>query len=137
LIVLDPRIGFSAFRGDSDDDPELQEHIDKSLDLLRAHYSTKYAATAPNASEAALPAASSATQSPRKYDFTARYKKSSTFAPARELDEFLRLPSVAWEGCDPIQWWSARRTQFPTLSRLARDIFTIPGRFDIIVDIPD
>jgi hypothetical protein len=30
---------------------------------------------------------------------------------------------------DPIQWWAGRRAQFPNLSRLARDILSIPGVF--------
>lgn len=28
---------------------------------------------------------------------------------------------------DPIHWWAGRRAQFPNLSRLARDILSIPG----------
>jgi len=31
--------------------------------------------------------------------------------------------------CDPLQWWAGRRSQFPNLSRFARDILSMPGMF--------
>ena len=125
--VLDPRIGYAKFRADCDDDLELQAHVDRSLELLRTHYSTKYVATAPVIPQPQSREVQNRSQSPRKFDFTARYKKSRSSAPACELDELLRMTSVDWEGCDPVQWWATHRIQFPTLSSLARDILTIPG----------
>ena len=37
------------------------------------------------------------------------------------------LPQV--DTCDPLQWWAGRHSQFPNLSRFARDILSIPGEF--------
>jgi hypothetical protein len=75
----------------SSDFLELQEHIDKSLELLRTHYSTKYVATV--ATVLILQARSrevhNRSQSPRKHDFTARYKKSTSHTSARELEKLL------------------------------------------------
>ena len=56
----------------------------------------------------------------------ARYKKRA--CPfLDEIEEFFKLPQESFEKCDPIQWWAGRRAQFPNLSRLARDILSIPG----------
>ena len=43
-----------------------------------------------------------------------------------EIDEFFKLPPESFT-VDPIHWWAGRRAQFPNLSRLARDILSIPG----------
>lgn len=32
-----------------------------------------------------------------------------------------------WDGCDPVVWWRKHAAQFPNLSKLARDILSIPG----------
>jgi hypothetical protein len=73
-------------------------------------------------------------QSPSKVNFTARYKKRTNVA-TDEFEEYLKLPQEDFELCDPIQWWAGRRAQFPNLSRLARDILSIPGEY--IVGSPD
>ena len=44
-----------------------------------------------------------------------------------ELDDYFKLPLEDFKTCDPLHWWSARKAQFPNLSQLARDIFSIPG----------
>jgi hypothetical protein len=46
-----------------------------------------------------------------------------------ELEEFYRLSQEDFDTCDPIRWWAGRSWQFPNFSRLARDIFAIPGKF--------
>jgi len=65
--------------------------------------------------------------SPQKVDFTSRYNKRMHL----NLDEigkfFKLLPEIF--AVDPIQWWAGCRAQFPNLSRLARDILSIPGVF--------
>lgn len=63
--------------------------------------------------------------SPQK-DFTARYRLSQR-AVVDELAEYYKLRREDFETCDPVQWWVGRRSQFPNLFCLARDIMTIPG----------
>jgi hypothetical protein len=51
-----------------------------------------------------------------------------------ELEEFFKLPLEDFKNCDPIQWWAGRRTQFPNLSRFARDILSIPGMSFVLIE---
>ncbi|KIJ52916.1 hypothetical protein M422DRAFT_155671, partial [Sphaerobolus stellatus SS14] len=44
-----------------------------------------------------------------------------------EIDEFFCLTPELWDSCEPVSWWAARKLQFPNLSRLARDLLSIPG----------
>ena len=44
-----------------------------------------------------------------------------------ELGEYFRQPSENFKTCNPVKWWSARISQFPNLSQLARDLLSIPG----------
>ena len=122
LAVLDPCIGYSAFRADCADEPELQFHIDDSLTDLRAYYNMWYA---PRSSSGRPSTTRPHINKLGKINFLARYDTSS--ASLNELDDFLRLPKERWSKCDPILWWAARREQFPNLARLARDILSIPG----------
>ena len=64
--------------------------------------------------------------SPQKVNFTARYKQRARL-DIDELEEFFKLPPEDFDNCDPVQWWAGRRTQFPNLSRFARDVLSIPG----------
>jgi hypothetical protein len=106
----------------------MQRHLDNARDELRQYYQDNYLSPQPTsvAPQPVMTEASSA--SPQKVDFTARYKKRPT-AVKDELEEYYRLPVEDFDACDPIQWWSGRRSQFPNLSRLARDILAIPGTF--------
>ena len=130
-VVLDPRIGLSQFRADYDDDPDIQAHIDQSVVQLRAHYVANYTVGSSRQTVCTESITARAVQggTPAKRDFTARYKQATRCAPVRELEEFLLLPSVDWESCNPVQWWGDRQAQFPNLSRLARNILSIPGAF--------
>lgn len=126
--VLDPRIGYKAFRADYADEPDLQDHVDESLEKLRQHYNRFYATTPTNQPRPLQehPGIKNR-QSPVKRNWMACY--NTTQPSLSELDGFLSLHQEPFEGCDPIKWWAARRQQFPNLSRLARDIFSIPGQF--------
>jgi hypothetical protein len=54
--------------------------------------------------------------------------QQSVWAPQQELDQYFSLPVEPYrDGPDPVQWWNSRRSQFPCLSRMARDILSIPG----------
>lgn len=122
--ALDPCIGYEAFRANYKNEPDLQVHIDESLEKLRQHYNRFYVPTLqPHPPREHLRAGT--LQSPVKCDWLARYR--STQISLSELDNFLRLRQESFEGCDSIKWWAARRQQFLNLSHLARDIFSIPG----------
>jgi hAT family C-terminal dimerisation region len=59
--------------------------------------------------------------------FTSRFKHTVIHDPALELDDYFKLSLEYFETCHPLRWWSAPSAQFPNLSRLARDILSIPG----------
>ena len=63
--------------------------------------------------------------SPQK-NFTLRFQRK-TNVDLNELDEFFKLQAEDFDTCNPIQWWMGRRSQFPNLFWLARDILCIPG----------
>jgi hypothetical protein len=71
--------------------------------------------------------------SPEK-DFTQRYHVVCR-AVFDELRDYLLLEREDFGTCDPVQWWFARRHQFPNLYCLARDILTIPGIFSYFLSI--
>ncbi|KZV79565.1 HAT dimerization, partial [Exidia glandulosa HHB12029] len=43
-----------------------------------------------------------------------------------ELDELWRTEPASWT-TDPVKWWAERRATYPRASRMAHDIFSIPG----------
>src|ERR1700674_1706399 len=71
---------------------------------------------------------SSTNSSPQKVDFTSRYRNLPQ-AFTDEVQEYFKLPRENFDVCDPLQWWARHRSQFPNLSRFARDILSIPGEF--------
>ena len=64
--------------------------------------------------------------SPQKVNFTSRFKQRMP-ATHNELEEYFRLPQEDFDTCNPLAWWAGRRSQFPNLSRFARDVLGIPG----------
>ena len=51
-----------------------------------------------------------------------------------ELEVYFSLKvETSWALGEPVKWWAARRSQFPSLSRLARDIHCIPGMYRLDV----
>ena len=52
-----------------------------------------------------------------------------------EVDEYFKLPREDFECCKPLQWWLGRRSQFPNLYRLVCDIFSIPGKNFLPVEL--
>lgn len=133
--VLDPRISHEGLLADCNDDVMLQHHLETSKEELRQHYQDNYEKTASpptvspmSPSPSAQVRSSASLGSPQKVNFLARYKRQPQ-AFKDELVEFWKLPTEDFEICDPIQWWAGRRSQFPNLSRLARDILAIPGEF--------
>jgi hAT family C-terminal dimerisation region len=105
----------------------MQRDLERSRAQLQAHYHANYVRDpSPNAASTPSMSSVASSGSPQKVDFTLRYKKQVR-AYIDELDEFFKLPQENFDTCDPIQWWVGRCSQFPNLSRLARDILSIPG----------
>ena len=73
--------------------------------------------------------------SPQKVDFTSRYRNLPQ-AFTDEVQEYFKLPRENFDTCDPLRWWAGRCSQFPNLSRFARDIFSIPGKFTTDLFLP-
>ena len=128
MIVLDPRISYQGLLADCEGDVTLRRHLDESRKHLHALYREHYANTAstPSVSTPTQPSVANS-GSPQKFDFTARYNKRAR-AVVDELEDYFKLAQESFEHCDPIRWWAGRRAQFPNLSRLARDMLSIPGK---------
>ena len=105
----------------------LRTHLEESKAKLEAHYRAHYAKPISIPVSAQLSTSSMSVHSPQKVDFTSRYNKHMRLN-IDEIGEFFKLLPESF-AVDPIQWWAGRRAQFPNLSRLARDILSIPGGF--------
>lgn len=136
-IVLDPRISYSGLKDDASRDGadgwEHLKHIDESKESLqnhfRKHYSSRKSISRTPSSVSQLSADTNG--SPQRFNFTSRYLSSQAESSEDdEFDEYFNMKrSKDWEGSKPIIWWAAHAAQFPNLSRLARDILSIPGMF--------
>ncbi|KAJ8515669.1 hypothetical protein ONZ45_g6946 [Pleurotus djamor] len=130
--LLDPRIGYERLREDYHDDQDLLDYLEDSKknlhDFFRsryAHHGTSSSATTTTTSlSKARPARPQ--QSPQKVNFTKRYQQTER-PDADQLLDFFKVPQENFDHCDPIKWWVGRKSQFPDLFRLARDILSIPG----------
>lgn len=136
-IVLDPRISYSALKDEFENDIDLSSHLEISKDDLHKHYQNHYAPPPPSpsqlSSQLSLQPSISATSkaSPQK-NFISRFNRKP-HTSTDELLEFWSLSQEDIEKCDPLHWWYGRRTQFPNLYHLVRDIFSIPGVYFIIL----
>jgi hypothetical protein len=130
-LVLDPRIMYEGLKSDFESDPFLIKDLDRAKKQLQAYYRTNHAARAqPQQSQSSSSIASrnsSSVGSPEKVNFTSRYQKKDRVV-VNELEEYFKLPREDFETCKPLQWWSGRRTQFPNLYCLVRDVFSVPGK---------
>jgi hAT family C-terminal dimerisation region len=128
ILVLDPRISYEGLKMDYSDDPTLSDHLKDSKIKLFDYFDANYA-TLPNSMPSSPPStlvhALPVDGSPQK-SFTARYRRKMNYS-TNELEEYFKLPAEDFQSCNPIQWWVGRRSQFPRLFKLARDILCIPG----------
>jgi hypothetical protein len=129
IIVLDPRISYSGLLADCHDELDACRHLEFSKELLHAHFRAKYNKPPP-ASTAIVASTTTTNGSPQKMDFTSRYR-SLPQAFTDEVQEYFKLPCENFDTCDPLRWWAGQCSQFPNLSRLARDILSISGEFAI------
>ena len=128
VLVLDPRMSYSALKDEFENDIELSSHLEMSKDDLHAHYKDHYApqASTPSSQPSSQPSISAASNASPQKNFISRFNRKPRTS-TDELLEFWSLPQEDIERCDPLHWWYGRRTQFPNLYRLVRDIFSIPG----------
>jgi hypothetical protein len=130
VAVLDPRISYEGMKLDYAHDPLLAAYLESSKDDLQEyfedHYADKHVTPSSSQTRSHPPALSNAPpHSPHK-DFTARFQRKDK-AVINELEEYFKLPQEDFATCNPIHWWMGRRTQFPNLFWLARDLLAIPG----------
>ena len=52
------------------------------------------------------------------------YTQHQTTAARDEYQEYIKAPPLPCD--DPLQWWGARRKEFPILSQMALDLLSIP-----------
>lgn len=129
-LVLDPRISYEGIRGDYEDDFDLSSYLETAKTLLHAHYENNYVTAATPATETADPPPTDSRALPQKKSFTDRYKRRERVS-IDELAEYFKLVPEDFDACDPIEWWWARRFQFPNLHRFALDMLSIPGAFSL------
>jgi len=124
--VLDPCISYEGLKIDYGDDLTLSSHLEASKIALFKYFDEHYATLpSPTPLPPSVPVQASMDGSPQK-SFTAQYRRKDKY-PINELDKYFKLPAEDFDTCDPIRWWVGRRSQFPRLFQLARDILCIPG----------
>lgn len=112
---------------DYGDNQTLSNHLEESRTNLFTYFDENYTLHNPTPS---LPPSTPVQAppidgSPQK-SFTARYRRKMNYS-TNELEEYFKLPAEDFQSCNPIQWWVGRRSQFPCLFQLVRDILCIPG----------
>jgi hypothetical protein len=125
IVVLDPRISYEGLKQDYGEDLTLSSHLEDSKTRLFSYFDEHYATPTPSSPPSTPVQAPPVDGSPQK-SFTARYRRKMKYS-ANELEEYFKLPTKDFHTCNLIQWWVSRRSQFPRLFQLARDILCIPG----------
>lgn len=133
--VLDPRISYAGLKDDAlqdiEDGMENLTHIDRSKESLCQYFIKKYSRNTSDATTTpSTPFESSTDGSPKRFNFTQRYRASQVGSSTdNEFDEYFSMnPVKDWDKNEPINWWASHAAQYPNLSRLARDILSIPGK---------
>lgn len=135
--MLDPRISYDGLRKEAaerDDDGYLAD-INRAKNSLSDYFQDNYlgndgTSTFPTDMFEPYPTQVDFTmQTPRKsFDFLKRYKDDTPVKSVDELDTYFRSRRAKWDKQgEPLVWWYANRDRYPMLSRLARDLLTIPG----------
>lgn len=105
--------------------------IEDARTRLKAHYLDNYLPGLPSVSDTANPQLSSTPLhgTPARFDFFASYAPLDDVSPTIELDELFKLRPLGFGKQTPLPlvWWRDHQIMYPNVSRLARDILTIPG----------
>ena len=107
------------------------EKIENAKELLKSYFLEHYVSNNPSPVLNPSPAK---TSSIKHFDFFS-LDNNTEMPLAHELDDYLALkplgfkPTANGQGASisPLQWWRAKAHECPNLSRLARDILSIPG----------
>ena len=129
MKVLDPRISYEGLKEDYAQDADLLADLKKAKSALHTFYHDNYSSFTSSTDKSSLTTAPLIQNgSPRKVDFTARYKRTNRRV-SDELEDYFKLGQEDFDTCRPLDWWWGRCAQFPNLYRLARDILAIPGEY--------
>jgi hypothetical protein len=109
----------------TDEEGMTTTDLERARAALKAYYDENYPAR--SGPVVTQPVAAAHALSTTAFDFTSRYTQKSR-GMVDELDEFWKRQPEDWS-IDPIEWWSARRKQYPRLSSMALDILSIPGEW--------
>lgn len=127
--MLDPRISFAGLLNDCEDDATTLEHVHTCKKRLEEHFLAHYATCTP--SSATPPTSHSTSDTLTDADLFAHYDSgTNTLTPARELVGYFSLNPAEARALQlqPSHWWKLNQYRFPCLSKLARDVFSIPGK---------
>jgi hypothetical protein len=128
--VLDPRFNYKKLSKDYTHDPELLQYLEQQKKELRAYFDKHYPVTestknsSSHRTSTSTPHGSDARAGP--INFAAFDQGSDDEGDMDELDIYFDAPRIPFQA-DPVQWWYARKAEYPRLYRLARDIMSIPG----------
>ncbi|OCB88219.1 hypothetical protein A7U60_g4624 [Sanghuangporus baumii] len=121
--LLDPRISYAGLKNVAAGNSQLLQLIEDSKSTLETHFKEHYALKG-----ALLAVEQSTNQSDTMLDFARVFAGNKPPSLADELDEYFAMKvEISRTIGEPVKWWAARRSQFPSLSQLARDIHCIPG----------
>jgi hypothetical protein len=141
ILVLDPRISYAGVSADYASDPHLTAYLKESVTNLRIYFKDHYLnnPAPPRCSTPPPTLAQDASQAePAHFNFMARFQDDVDDSLKDEIDEYFKLPRESFKHCtSPIRWWFSRRSQFPNLYRLSRDILLIPGMFNLFMLLLD
>jgi hypothetical protein len=131
LTVLDPRFNYKKLCKDYTNDPDLSEYLEtqkKALcQCLDGNYPTDSSTgAAPTASTSGEPGVFGNRSG--MINFAALDQGSDDEEDNDELTRYFDAPRAPSHS-DPVDWWFARKWEFPRLYRFARDIMSIPGKF--------
>ncbi len=134
--MLDPRISLDGLLFDAEKDHDSEEQIKYIRECkarLEAHYNAHYgppaytSGSSPSSSSGSSPAVQNTSDPMSRYR---RKQPMNSSILLSELERYFQItPLDANNVSNPLKWWGDNEQRFPHLSRLARDIFSIPGMF--------
>ncbi|HEV7736228.1 MAG TPA: hAT transposon family protein, partial [Chlamydiales bacterium] len=131
--VLDPRINYCRLIQYYKAEPDIINEIEIRKKELLEYYSTYYAGKAsPSQDPNTLSSVPNSDPDGTQHNFMARYDDEEEEDDTHnELEDFFLLPPEKFRNCDPFDWWRHRKTRFPNLCCLARDVLSIPGKWPL------
>jgi hypothetical protein len=135
IVVLDPRVTYRGLLRKYANNPRLLADIESSKQHFKRYFIAQYASSRAAAHHAAACAASTDDDDDDIYGGYAEDSQPIS-SPEAELDDLFALRALPVKGPNPcpdaIQWWAVHCSHFPLLSRMARDILSIPGVPDLV-----